>query len=326
MESVLENRPVFIITIDTEGDDLWSQPQEIGTKNAKFIPRFQELCEKYRLRPTYLTNFEMAVDEVFLEIARDLLHRKAGEVGMHLHAWNSPPLIPFTDDDFHWGPFLIEYPDEVMLQKVEYLTKLLEDTLQTKMTSHRAGRWAFNETYARILADLGYRVDCSVTPGVSWDEPGDAPAGIKGTDYSSFPRGAYFLDLDAISRPGDSKLLEVPVSIDTWRPAWARAASHLPVVKKLAWRMAPAKQWMRPRPKRFTHGGLMNMAARYARNKSGYLQFMIHSSEFMPGGSPYYQTQQSVDALFQQMEELFEFCASHYRSLTLTEYANAYSN
>jgi len=25
---------------------------------------------------------------------------------MHLHAWNSPPLMPLTDDDFRHQPFL----------------------------------------------------------------------------------------------------------------------------------------------------------------------------------------------------------------------------
>ncbi len=30
-----------------------------------------------------------------------------------------------------------------MREKVDYMTRLLEDTFQTKMVSHRAGRWAF---------------------------------------------------------------------------------------------------------------------------------------------------------------------------------------
>jgi len=326
MTPVPQDLPVFIITIDTEGDNSWNRPQEISAENAKSIPRFQELCEKYQFKPTYLTNYEMAKDEAFVEITRDILKRGTGEVGMHLHAWNSPPLIPLTDDDHHWHPYLIEFHQDIMRQKIDYMTKLLEDTFQTKMTSHRAGRWAFNEIYARILEDLGYRVDCSVTPGVSWNKSGQAPAGIKGTDYSSFPRKAYFLDMDSISRPGNSKLLEVPVSIDTWRPQWARVASHLPILKRLARRMAPEKQWMRPSPKRFTHMGLMNMAKRYSGDNSGYLQFMIHSSEFMAGGSPYFPTQQSVDGLFRNLEELFELCSSRYRGLTLTEYADIYSN
>lgn len=47
----------FLITVDTEGDNLWQwKPGEkITTENSLFIPRFQELCEKYGLIPTYLT-------------------------------------------------------------------------------------------------------------------------------------------------------------------------------------------------------------------------------------------------------------------------------
>src|SRR5512144_2975448 len=48
--------PSFLITIDTEGDNLWSRPREITTGNARYLPRFQALCEKYGLKPTYLTN------------------------------------------------------------------------------------------------------------------------------------------------------------------------------------------------------------------------------------------------------------------------------
>ena len=55
-----------------------------------------------------------------------------------------------------------------MREKVKVLTRELEDTFNTPIVSHRAGRWSFNAAYARILVDYGYRVDCSVTPHVSW--------------------------------------------------------------------------------------------------------------------------------------------------------------
>ena len=32
----------FIITIDTEGDDLWSRPRAITARNAAWLPRFLE--------------------------------------------------------------------------------------------------------------------------------------------------------------------------------------------------------------------------------------------------------------------------------------------
>lgn len=83
----------FLITVDTEGDNLWQwKPGEkITTENSLFIPRFQELCEKYGLIPTYLTNYEMACDDRWVEYARKKEKDGKCEIGMHIHAWNSPP-------------------------------------------------------------------------------------------------------------------------------------------------------------------------------------------------------------------------------------------
>ena len=89
----------FLITVDAEGDNLWTKPRSVTTHNAKYIPRFQTLCEKFGLKPTYLTNWEMAACPAFVEFARDALARGACEIGMHLHAWNSPPIVPLTADD-----------------------------------------------------------------------------------------------------------------------------------------------------------------------------------------------------------------------------------
>src|SRR5579872_1992405 len=157
-------KPAFLITIDTEGDNAWARPREITTRNSRYLPRFQQLCERYGFKPTYLTNYEMAQCPDFRALAQDALRRGTAEVGMHLHAWNSPPLVPLTADDFDCHPYLIEYPPQNIRDKVVFLTELLEDTFQVKMRSHRAGRWSFNAVYARILVENGYRVDCSVTP------------------------------------------------------------------------------------------------------------------------------------------------------------------
>ena len=45
-------KPIFI-TVDTEGDALWSnsKAEDIQTENVLWIPRFQELCEKYGFVP-----------------------------------------------------------------------------------------------------------------------------------------------------------------------------------------------------------------------------------------------------------------------------------
>ncbi len=79
----------------------------------------------------------------------------------------------------------------MMREKVDYMTRLLEDTFQTKMVSHRAGRWAFDERYARLLVEYGYQVDCSVTPRVNWKTAKGA-AGRWRDRLSSLPAACLF--------------------------------------------------------------------------------------------------------------------------------------
>ena len=57
----MPGRPAFIITVDTEGDNESSRPNPIETRNAAFLPRFQALCEEFAFKPTWLTNYEMAM-------------------------------------------------------------------------------------------------------------------------------------------------------------------------------------------------------------------------------------------------------------------------
>ena len=65
----------LIITIDTEGDNLWAwrEGQPIGTENTRFLPPFQSLCEEYGMKPVYLSNYEMLQDPRFCAFATPLL-------------------------------------------------------------------------------------------------------------------------------------------------------------------------------------------------------------------------------------------------------------
>ncbi|KAB7690283.1 polysaccharide deacetylase family protein [Plesiomonas shigelloides] len=311
------NKPFFIITIDTEGDNLWQNSQQITTKNTHYLPRFQALCEKYGFKPVYLTNYEMASDPAYVEFARDVIRRGQGEVGMHLHAWNNPPLQPLTRDDLVHKPYLIEYPQDVMRAKVDVMTKLLEDNFQTKMLSHRAGRWAFNSFYAQLLVEYGYQVDCSVTPHVDWRGAKGNPHGQGGADYRHFPAHAYFMDLTHIERAGDSRLLEVPMSTCLKHPSWYNVLKG-GYDRLRGKRRAPSVSWVRPR------GGnsaeMQRVAKKYLSQGSDYVEFMLHSSEFMPGGSPTFKTKQDIEQLYRDLEETFAWLAQRTQGATLAEY------
>ncbi|WMQ74059.1 MAG: hypothetical protein GPOALKHO_001077 [Sodalis sp.] len=309
--------PAFIITIDTEGDNLWQNHGHITTENAHFLPYFQTLCEKYRFKPVYLTNYEMAMDDAFVDFARDAIARGNAEIGMHLHAWNSPPAHELTGNDGCHKPYLIEYPEAVMREKILFMTQLLEETFQTKILSHRAGRWAFDERYAAVLLELGYQVDCSVTPRVDWHRSPGAPSGVGGSNYHRFPDRAYFIDPEDISRPGSSRLLEVPVTTAYKHAPWVNAVSQ--VYDRLRGkRRNPSVQWLRPA------GGnaaqMCKVVAQSLAAGSDHVEFMLHSSEFMPGGSPTFKDETAIERLYHDLEVLFDELQNRVIGMTLAQY------
>jgi hypothetical protein len=299
-------RPAFLITIDTEGDNAWSRPREITTENSRFLPRFQTLCEKHGLRPTWLTNWEMAECPVFCEFAHDVLDRGT--------------LLPLTADDFQTLPYLTHFSEAVMRQKVRAITDRLEETFGVKMLSHRAGRWGFNETYARILVEHGYQVDCSVSPHVRWVHdtlPGDL-------DYRGFPDREYFLDLDQISQPSPgSPLLELPTTVlpKLYGPIGKAGRSMLArhsFGRRVASRLLPDVEWLRPDGR--TLLGSVATLKRALADGRPYVEFMLHSSESMPGGSPRFPTERHIEQLYDELEQLFETAAQACEGLTLAEY------
>jgi hypothetical protein len=312
----------FIITIDAEGDNLWLRPHEITVRNAEYLPRFQSLCEKYRFKPVYLTNYEMVMSDVFVEFARDVIARDVGEIGMHLHAWNSPPLYALTADDFYYQPYLIEYPAPVMKEKIRTLTGLLEDRFQQRMVSHRAGRWAIDGRYAAMLLDTGYRVDCSVTPGVDWRGTPGAPGGHGGSNYTAFPDRPYFLAPSDISLPTSGALLEVPMTVRSG-PLYRKApwAYRVPVVRWAAKKVSPAPRWLCPTPLHEKHNldAMLQLARRAREDGAGHMEFMLHSSEFMPDGNPDYRTAADIDRLYEHIELLFEELSAWCCGMTLKE-------
>lgn len=178
------------------------------------------------------------------------------------------------------------------------MTGVLEDTFGVKMVSHRAGRWSFNVVYAQILIEQGYRVDCSVTPHISWATDRGDPRGKGGTDFSHFPETAYFLDPEDISLPGNSPLLEVPVTIIRFR--YPRPVAILKellrrnrYVERVARRLFPPYAWLRPKGR--DRSMLIAVLSAARQEQRDYVEFMLHSSELMPGGSPRFPSAHSIE-------------------------------
>lgn len=305
----------FIITVDTEGDYIWHTVhrsygvREITVENAKYIERFQKLCQKYHFIPTYLVNYEMAFAEPFVSFAREWAKSGKCEIGMHLHAWNTPPIFDFPYRRKSHNPYAGDYPPDVLFQKMRTMTEVIESKFGIQPVSHRCGRWYLDENVIRFLSQLGYIVDCSVTPGVSWET--HIGYMMYGSDYTNFPMRAFCLKADT------TKILEVPPSIVLKKSVgglqdWCNRIFF-------GCKEKPIAAWLRPNGRNLED--MLRIVAQ-AESEDSYLEFMIHSSELMPGGSPTFPNKISIEKLYRDMDELFERISDSYSGIALKDFAN----
>lgn len=302
----------FIITVDTEGDNLWERAttkngiRSIRVDNATYIERFQKLCRQYEFVPTYLTDYEMIMSDEFVTQAKVWQENGECEIGMHMHAWNCPPIYTLPVHKRGHNPYAGEYPHDVLGKKIEYLTNLIESRVGMRPKSHRGGRWYIDEWYMSKLIELGYSVDCSITPGVSW---GSAIGNqMCGPDYRKYKCKPFYMDVE-------QKLLEVPPTIISERLI-KRIYKGLKTPYEFNQAMGE-KIWLRP-----NGANLEEMLYIIKRHTTGrYLEFMIHSSELMPGGSPTFVNQAAIENLYEDLKIVFERIAVRYKGVSLSSYA-----
>jgi len=322
----------FILTIDTEGDNQWTFGKKLTVENIKFIPRFQQLCNKYFIKPTYLVTSEVCDDAFAKEIFTDYLHADIAEIGSHLHSWTTPPFQDrngYRYNDFE-HPFVIELSKDLLKEKLKYLTNQIEDSFGIHPQSFRSGRYGFNEYLARILAENSYLVDSSVTPYMNWS----GCQGIKGGEG-----GPDFLDSTPLPyeyKYAHGSLIEIPVTIlPTKFPLnrnkkiavhyFRNVNSSIPlrIFRKLLFQNQPL--WLRPYPW-MNINMFDNILGEAQKMQLPYVVMMFHSSELMPGCSIYRTTKNDVENLYNLLERFFILLhEKKIASVTLIEAAKSYT-
>ncbi len=321
----------FILTIDTEGDNQWDHGRDLTTQNVRNIPRLQNLCEKYKIKPTYLVTSEICKDHFAKDLLSEYINSARAEVGAHLHSWTTPP---FRDlDGYRWNDrnhtFAHELPRQFLTEKIEILTDQIEVAFGKRPFSFRSGRFGFNEHVAEILADKHYLVDSSVTPFKNWAQFKGLPDGNGGPDFMEFT------PLPFVYKFTNRSLIEIPVTIlptkfpldksDSLARSYFKHVDNNPllkVVRKLHLKHQPV--WLRPN--KWMNKDLYEDIIREAdRRFLPFVVMMFHSSELMPGCSIYWQTKSDVDRLFDLLESIFDFLRLRsIESVTLTEAAESF--
>lgn len=260
------------ITIDTEmdADEHWhkSWPPCYSSVTEGIPKLLRPIWNRLDAHPVYFVSPEVLYSETCCTVLREEIQRGA-MIGAHLHP-------EYIEPDKIWGPEIesVEprfpnsaYGTESEKQKICNLTLLIREKLGVTPIWYRGARFGADTDTIRILNELGYRYDSSVTPYINWSSKG-------GPDHSRAPEESYEVSINDLYEKGNSQILELPVTILGKR--WGILGRILPE-NWLFYR------WLRPT--HMTYLEMKHMVRQLKDRKN--LVMMFHSMEVMINKTPY---------------------------------------
>ena len=91
-----------------------------------------------------------------------------------------------------------------------------------------------------------------------------------------------------------------------------------------AWnKLFPPKHWLTPNGR--NRSRMLRLLDRSVKERRRYVEFALHSSEFMPGGSPTFPTTTAIENLYRDLEHLFSRAATSFVGATLSEFEQSFT-
>ena len=321
----------LLITIDTEEEGLWggnyrSTGNTVENVRAG-VGRFQELCDRFNIPPTYVIDAPVVQDAESVALLRTIQDDGRCEVGTHVHPWCNPPIDPAWDD---CTSFLCNLPETLQRDKIAWLTDEIENKFGRRPTSFRAGRYGFDIAGARILSELGYKVDSSVIPYSNFNAEG-------GPNFEYAPYTPYFVGDDDLRQPcAEGTLLEVPVSVGFNRTdfhrAWAiREFAMKPWLRRMRSvgildRLGIVRR-IKCSPEQAGARDMRQLVNAYLAQNAPVMVMLFHSTSLVAGQSPYVKTAERLEQFFADLAEVFEYCLAQRGMVpaTLSGFADEYA-
>ena len=290
----------ILLGVDTEADDQWTAAgrMRLTVDNVHELKHLQALCDRYGVRPTYLVTYEMAASDRAKKVLRELASTGRAEIATHHHPWSTPPEV-----EDHLYPLNLK-PGHFREQLLR-LTEAVAGIAGGAPVSYRAGRNGFAGWQVPILEELGYLVDSSVDPFFNEKRKG-------GPSFAGAPLAPYFVSPEDPRKAGASGLLEIPVTsaLDRNWPAWLQtayadvsSAYHFRRALRLLGVARPI--WLRPSYSKASDMKLL--ARRILEDGRAPANIIFHSSELLPGASPYNRTKDDVERFYRDLEALLAF-------------------
>ena len=294
--------PELLIVVDTEEEFDWSKPFSRDATSTRSIPaqaRAHEIYDRLGIVPTYVIDYPVATDPEAVRFLAALKQAGRVEIGAHLHPWVTPPHLEEVN---RHHSYQCNLPPDLERAKIVAITEAIGEAFGERPAIFKAGRHGFGANTAKVLAELGYRIDCSKLPHTDLRADG-------GPDFRGTPGEPHWLD-------GPGGLLEVPLTIGFFgvaqsagpRVDWlfdSPGANRLHLPGLLA--RAGLVTRSRLTPEGVSAEEQCRLIEALARQGQRVFSLVYHSPSLEPGHTPYVRSDADLAAFLTGLEQVLLF-------------------
>jgi hypothetical protein len=289
----------LVVTIDVEEEGLFSAKynhRDVPVNNVSSLAKLDPVFSELGIRPTLLVSYQVARHQQHQELLMQLREKWGGEIGAHLHTWNTPPIEP----SYHASPVPSELmPRKLLETKLRTLIKAV-NRMGVDPVSFRMGRFNLGPKMFSLLEETNIQVDSSIAPMRRY---------YGGPAHLSALTEPYFPDpLEPLS-PGKSRILEAPLTILPLIPGFGIFLDRLSNTHLFpqSWISRFARDLASiPAQPMLTGIRRLKTAVRLHRMRGGrVITTFFHSSELMPGGCPQHPDAVHVERFLSKLKEFF---------------------
>ncbi|MGC8602553.1 MAG: hypothetical protein ACP5VS_02555 [Desulfomonilaceae bacterium] len=312
----------FAITIDVEEEGLFSglySPNDAPATNIFELDRLDRIFMDLGVRPTLLVSYQVAKKPACLNKLFTLTQRWNGEIGAHLHHWNTPPIV--------YNPAPPPVPSELMsMDLLESKTLSLIEILSTigkTPTSFRMGRFNMGPKMLQVLEKIGVKVDSSVTP---------MRKAYGGADHLCAPTDPYFPNPLEPTQKGESLVLEVPVTV---LPIFNEIGQYFERLSNVSLIPGGVAEWLSMNlgsiacQPAWVNLGIAKAGVMLHKSRGGEcVTVFFHSSELTPKMNPLNPTEEDVQKFIKRLYLFIRWIQKRYNAqcLTLSELYPVYES
>jgi hypothetical protein len=247
---------------------------------------------------TFAMDWSFVTSEQGQEVIRFMQENYAEQVefAAHLHPWVNPPFDEQPSDTDNIDEKLSypgNLPADLEKAKLAMLTDKITELTGIRPTTYLAGRYGVGENTYKILSELGYKVDVSISPFADFRHQ-------DGPDFSNNNNESFIRDgIKCI--PHSTGCISYIGALADWLNRDTANLHRLNnnLVGKVILKLLGVER-VRLSPEGFNEKQMKKLVASLSRTGVEHLIYSFHSSTSKVGGSPYVNSTSDLSVLRNQ--------------------------